>query len=276
MTKKNEVATKNDQLPVSEAFLDEVAEVGGLGYSERGSDSLIPILSILQDNSGEVKKKHERHIEGVEAGDLIIRSLGRVYKGEGESSILFQPCGFQHMWVEWSGEPGEGAVVDQHVFDELIVNDGVPPRFEEMSLDPQNPDRLTWAHRESGTRLVETRYHYGHIIDGADIIPCVIPMAGTNHTVSRQWTAQMKQFKIPGRDQKMPSFFRAYSIETLFNSKGNQSWYKYKITDRGPISDEPILRAGFDMMKSVMDEKITVDVASDNEATSEKDDDLPV
>lgn len=255
-----EVAKANEEnMPVSADFMDEIADSGVLGYSEKQSDALIPILGILQDNSGEVKKKHDRHIEGAQAGDLIVRSLAKIYAGEdgGDDTLLFQPCGFDHVWVEWEGEPGDGAPVRQHAF----VEGEVPEGAKEVP-DPENPDR-TILRMENGNRLVDTRYHYGHILEADALVPCVVPMAGSNHTASRQWTAQMKQFKMPGRNQKMPSFFRMYALETGFVQKGNNSWYKYKISDRGMIGDEETLRAGFEMAKAVAEQRVSADLDSD-------------
>lgn len=243
------------QLPAD--LMSEIEDYGELGYSESADDSLIPILGILQDNSGEVKKKHERHIEGAEAGDMIVRSLQRVYKADldAEGGILFQPCGFQHMWVEWSGEPGDGAVVGQYLFDER------PPEAQEVQ-DPENPDRKVWK-MPSGNRLVDTRYHFGHIVTGDEILPCVIPFGGTNHTVSRQWTSLMKQKKHNGR--RAPAFFHVYRIGTQFQQRGSQSWYKYQIREEGPMTDESILRAGFDLMKSITEQKVSADVSSEGD-----------
>lgn len=266
-----EVATKEENLPISADFLDEVSEHGGLGYSEKSEDSQIPILGILQDMSGEVKKKHERYIEGCEPGDLIIRTLQKVFKGEGDNAeaLTFQPCGFQHVWVEWNGEPGEGAPVAQYDFEDRPADAVEVP-------DPQNDERKVWT-MPNGNRLVDTRYHYGQIITEDGLLPVVVPFAGTNHGVSRQWTAQMKQFKMPGRDVKAPSFMRAYTMQTAFVSRGAQSWYKYKITDAGFIQDESILRAGFEMMKAVSEMKISAEVGEGDDGGSVVDDDnIPV
>lgn len=257
----------NEDVPgmaISNELLSEIDEYGAMGYSEKVEDSLIPILGIIQDNSGEAKKKHERYIEGAEAGDLIIRSLQRVFKGE--DGLLFQPCGFQHMWVEWNGEPGEGAPVTQYMFEDR------PADVKEVE-DPQNPDR-TILRMPNGNRLVDTRYHFGHIIDGEDLIPCVIPMAGTNHTVSRQWTALMKQFKVPGRQQRAPSFFRMYRLTTVFTTKGAQSWFKFSVKDMGQISNEFTLRTGFEMLQSVETQEISADVDSEPAGTTS--DDIPI
>ena len=54
---------------------DELQGLEGLGYSEKADDSLIPIVGILQDNSGEVKKKHDKYIDGAEPGNRAHKEL---------------------------------------------------------------------------------------------------------------------------------------------------------------------------------------------------------
>jgi hypothetical protein len=223
---KNEVAVQEDKVELPAELLDEIAGEEGLGYSDRPEDSMVPILGILQDNSGEVKKRHSRSIEGAEAGDLIIRSLGRVLKmGETDPPLIVQPCGFDHMWVEWEGEPGEGNPVGQFHFESK------PDDAEEVTNRDGNKE---WR-RGNGNRLVDTRYHYCNLIEeDGTVLPVVIPFGGTNHTVSRQWTALMRQFTVPGRPGvKAKSFMRTYSLRTQFKQRGEQSWYIYAITDLG-------------------------------------------
>lgn len=260
--KKTEVVVAPDSV-----LGDVSAELEGvtdLGYSENMDDSLIPILSILQDNSGEVKKRHDRHIKDAEPGMMIIRALQRMYGGD--VGIEFQPCGFQHVWVEWSGEPGEGAVVNQYPFDEF------PEEATEVE-DPQNPDR-THFRLPNGNRLVDTRYHFGHILgDQGEVLPVVVPMSGTNHTISRQWTSLMKQFKIPGSGARAPAWFRTYRLSSAFTQRGAQSWYKYSVKDTGWVADPELRAAGRLLSESVAAKSVT---AGQEGGDSASDDAIPV
>ena len=258
MTKKNEVvASKQTPLMLPEDLMDEVTGAGGLGYSEDVNDSLIPLLGILQDNSAEVKKKHSKYIDGAEAGDMIIRALGRIFKtSDPDIKLMVQPCAYDHNWVEWEGEPGDGAVVNQYPFHDL------PEGAKEVTYkDEEGNDRTEMRMEESGNRLVETRYHYAHILDADGAFPVVIPMAGTNHRVSRGWTSQMKQFKLPNTNRKAPAFMRYYELGTVFVQRGSQSWYTYAVTDCGWIGhddenqvfqwEEEVIRHGLEFFKSV-------------------------
>lgn len=261
MAKNTEVVTTDNEYDLPADFMAELAGVSGLGYSEKAEDTLIPILGIIQDNSAELKRKHEKYWEGAVGGDLIIRSLQKKFAGEsedGHGGVLFQPCGFTHNWVEWQGEPGDGVPVNQYDFEHR-------PDGCREEPDPENPDRIRLV-MPNGNRLVDTRNHFGHILDGETLIPVVVPMAGTNHTVSRQWTALMKNKRMPS-GRKCHSFFFWYTLKTAFTQRGAQSWYKYSVKEEGPITDEVTLRAGLAMLKSLENHEITPDVASGSEST---------
>jgi len=267
-TKKNEVATpQNAQLPAE--LMDEITAEQGMGYSEKSEDSMVPILAILQDNSAEVKKRHSKHIEGAEAGDMIIRSIGRVIKmAQNDPPIEVQPCGFAHMWVEWEGEPGEGAPINQYPFDSRPAD-----AFERENSE----GKMEWR-MPAGTRLVDTRYHYVNFLeDDGSVMPLVVPFGGSNHTVSRQWTAQMKQFQVPGRPGvKAKSFMRTYGLRTNFNQRGEQSWFKYGVSDLGWVRDPNILQEGLQLFRAVNNHELTPETTVPEEGAQEQDDSIPI
>lgn len=261
---KTEVAQKESTAVTSMDGMYEDSEA--LGYSENPDDALVPILGILQDNSGEVKKKHERYIDGAEAGHMIIRSLGMTFEGE-EDGVVFQPCGFSHIWVEWEGDPGEGRPVNQYDFSDK------PSDVREV----EKPDGGVELVLPNGNRIVETRNHFGFVIpgDGGEPIPMVIPMSGSNHQASKKWTLLMKQQRHNGR--KAPAFANLYRIQTVFSQKGQQTWYKYKIKkERGLGEDDmPMITAGYEFAKAVSDNTVKADLASGEESGADSGD-IPI
>jgi hypothetical protein len=190
---------------------DDWIQDSGAGFSKEAADRSVPILGIVQENSGEVKKKGAKYIEGVEPGNLIIRTLGKVFVVDSdESALIFQPCAFMHVWIEWQGEPGDGVPVGRFMFND-------PPKDAREVADPQDPKRKLWM-RENGNRLVDTREHYGHLILPEGIMPVLIPMAGTNHKVSRDWTFLAQTFVLPSPQgpKPAPGWFRAYGLTTKY------------------------------------------------------------
>ena len=234
-------------------FAGELEGLSGLGYSERAEDGLVPILAILQDNSAEVKRQHSKYIDGAKPGDLIIRSLGLVIDPE-NTPIVSQICGFQHVWVEWDGEPGEGAPVAQYPYDER------PDDAEEKQLG--DDERKTWV-MPNGNRLVDTRYHYAQItFDDRGWMPVVIPMAGTNHTVSRGLTQQLKLLRLPN-NQQAPAWFRAFRLGTKFNQRGSQSWFTYDMRDLSWITDPSVRADGRKIFESLQQNLIQADIINE-------------
>jgi hypothetical protein len=255
------VTAEGEVLPTfsAEMFGDDV-----MGYSEKSEDSLVPVLAILQDQSGEVKKKHEKYIEGAESGMCIIRALQMLFPSD--RPIVFQPCGFTHEWVEWTGEPGEGgAPVGMFPFEER------PAEAKEVV---NATGKKEWR-MANNNRLVETRHHYGNVVNDGSIIPVVIAMSGTNHGTSRQWTALMKSFQVPGTNKKAPAFSRTYLITTAFNQRGTQSWYKFRVQDNGWVTDQNLLQAGFGFAKAIAANEVKAGMDSDA-VDSVEDDEIPI
>lgn len=228
---------------IQERDMDLLEKYAGQGYSQEAEDGLTPVLSILQDNSGEVKKNHERRMDGAESGQFIIRSLRRLY--DGQRGFLVQPFGWLHTYVEWSGEPGEGMPVGRFMHED-------PPDDMYETADPQNPGKKVNRRKSTGNRLVDTREHYVNIIDGIDRpFPIVVPMSGSNHSVSRLWTNMMRNMVYKG--QQLPAFFRLYTMRTIFRKKGaNQTWYGYQVDPSSFVKDRDLLELGascFDSLK---------------------------
>jgi hypothetical protein len=216
-------------------------DYAGAGISDKIEDSLIPVVSILQDNSGEVKRMHERRVDGAEAGMIIIRSLRKTYMGD--AGLFVQPVGFAHTYVEWSGEPGEGLPVAQYAITDIPADAVSVP-------DPQNPSKFILRRKSNGNRLVDTRTHFAHIlIPGEAPVPVTIPMSGSNHSTSRMWTNLMKQLTFQGRIA--PSFFGRYHLTTKFRKRGaSQSWFSYEIATAGLIANKELLLAGRDAFET--------------------------
>lgn len=228
---------------VSERDQDLLEKYAGAGYSHEAEDRLTPVLAILQDLSGEVKKQHERHVPGAEPGMFILRSLRLLYPGE--PGLLVQPFGFSHFLIEWTGDVGDGIPVSRFPW-------GDPPSDMKEFPHPQDPNRTVLKRTSTGNRLVDTREHYANLlVQGMDPFPMVIPMSGSNHNTSRQWTNMMSNMSYQGR--KLPAFFRSYSLKTVFRKRGsNMSWFCYHVDPRALITNRALLELGansFDAMK---------------------------
>jgi hypothetical protein len=232
--------------------MDLLEKYAGVGYSDKPEDGLAPILSILQDNSGEVKERHERYQDGAKPGMLIIRSLRQLF--DGDKGVIVQPLGFIHVWVEWSGDVGEGSPVGRFDIDH-------PPEDMFDAPNPKDPARKEYRRRSNMNRLVDTREHIVNLITGYERpYPIVVPMSGSNHQASRNWTNQMRNLIYQGR--KIPGFFRYYRLKTVFRKKGaTQTWFGYHV-DPGPwITDHGLLQLAADTVDSMATKPIEGNLA---------------
>lgn len=255
---------------------DFAGELGGLtdlGYSTKAEDTLVPILSILQDNSGEVKKNHSRRLDGAESGHLIIRSIQKLI--DPKDPVLFQPCAFGHNWVAWRGEPGDGVVTGNYPFDDM-------PKEAEKVVEKRDDgsDAEVWK-MPDGSRLVDTRYHYGYLFlaDGTQM-QIAIPMAGTNHAASRGLTQLMSMQRLPG-GARAPGWFCVYRLDTKYNERGTQSWYNYSISWHGWVLDRAQRDAGRLLNEMSQANEIQADVAAETagnsgDAAADDDKDIPI
>jgi hypothetical protein len=264
-TKEVTTTSQSGNLPAGFDLSAEMDGVTDLGFSDKADDSLVPILAVLQDNSGEVKKGHAKKIDGAGAGNGILRSLKIVLPLDTEPLTVI-PFGFTHRWVQWRGEPGEGKIITDYDFEDR------PGEAVEVQ-DPQNEDRTFWQ-MPNRDRLVDTRYHYVLANIQDRWMPITIPMAGTNHTASRSWTALAGNMRLPGGG-KMPGWFRKWLIKTKFNQRGQQSWYNYDITDGGWVEERELRDLGKSLNANMS--ILRPDTASENQGDDgHEDEDTPV
>jgi hypothetical protein len=206
---------------------NEAAPLSGAGTSQEKDDNLIPYLVVLQDGSPQVKKRDPAYIEGAEPGMIMRTDIKRVYSGK--DGVVFQPCAFNKKWIEWvprdtGGGGGAGFVAGY---------DRMPPNAS------QKPDKPNHWFLPNGNDIVETRYHFGNLLDAeaGQISPCVIGMSSSQHTVSKSWMALMNQFRIGG-SVIAPSFFRAYRLTTVERKNAKGTWFVFKPDDLGWLSKD--------------------------------------
>lgn len=260
--------TKTEVAKVEDFQFDE-SELDGLdnfGFSTKPEDQILPNMSILQDNSGEVKKRHDRYKEGAEPGMIIFRSIDRIVDTEKVGPMRFQPCVYRHVWVEWEGEPGEGFSVATYPFEDR-------PKEAEPTSDPDNPKRVKWV-MTNGNRLVDTREHYGYLLadDGSSQF-IRVAMSGTNHRVSKKITTLQQQTRRPGGGD-VPTWWRSILLGTEFNQRGALSWYSFIFEDGGWVYDNDQRARGrklHDEFEEFMSNMISLDVEGGAE-----DDTIPV
>ncbi len=134
----------------------------------------------------------------------------------------------------------------------------------------------------SGTQIVDTRYHFGFILnpevalgEGPELGPiqAVISLSSTGHTFSRTWMTQMSQLRLPS-GKAAPSRSRKYLLTSDPKSNQTGDWFGWKLQDRGWVTDAEQYAAGTALFQSIRDGSLRA-AAPEQGGDSTGDDNIP-
>lgn len=218
------VTTMPQELVMTDELAKELMANEGAGISTKSEDNLIPIVTLLQDLSPQVKERNPEYVPGAKAGDFLIKGLGLLMTAD--TGFRFQPCFFKTAVNEWvprneGGGGGAGFVASYDV---------MPPGAVQVLNDK---GKKVWRSAE-GNDLVDTRYHSGFLEFESLRIPAVLAFSSTGHNVSKGWMMQMNNdfYPINGVMRKPPSWFRSYQVKSRLKQKNSQEWFLADISDR--------------------------------------------
>jgi hypothetical protein len=231
---------------VTNAGLGALRRDAAKGVSRAAEDNLVPLIYVLQAQSPQVNRRNPAYIEGAEAGSIWLRDADAPII-PGDDGVLFQPCYFDHDVVEWVPRDSGGGLVARHQFekfstgraetmDELVERLGAKPERR----DDKNPNRIDYI-LPNGNELIETRYHAGFAIHGDSVMPYVIPLSGSGHSVSKRWMFKMSTIVVPVLQQEieqaraageplpvpqpLPSYACYYRLRTRLRSNASGEWF---------------------------------------------------
>lgn len=215
----DETHSKNEVLP--QEFASWFLEDAGKGVSFSQEDNIVPLIYVLQASSPSTKRSNPNYIEGAQAGDIWKRNSLNKPLVRGEDGIIFQPCFFEKVWIEW--RPNREGLAGIH---KEMPSDG----FEKTILH-EGREKKIWT-RPNGNNLVEARQHFGYV----DNEPYVISFSSSGHTVSRNWMGMMSKTYLPGTNKVAPSFAKKYKLTTVEKTNTQGSWYVFKVEDAGWVN----------------------------------------
>lgn len=220
------------------------SQTGVSGFeATRQEDLGIPFLSILQDNSPQIKISDPNYekmkIIGAGVGDIINTLSNTVLHVRGRDPIQFIPCYHERLYVEWTPREKGGGIVQSHRNANILL---------ECTRDKiSNRD----VHK-NGNHIVTTSYFYGLIIrDKESPIPAIIGMASTQLANARDWLNLMMAIRIDGPNGKFqpPAFSHIYNISTIAENNKKGSWFGWNIQIRGQLSDPTLIAKAIETSK---------------------------
>ncbi len=205
------------------------------GLSRAAEDNVVPMIGIIQSNSPQLIRKHEKYLEGAMSGDIIVKGTDKGFVNGEEQGLLFQPCHFVKAWVEWQPRDDGGGYIARH---QTLPADA-------RKITRKDGKEVMGSPR--GTEYVETRYHAGFLIDEetGQGLPYIIPFTGSLHQVSKEWQTLMGARRTP-QGFVLPSWVGKYRIKTRMRTKGSDSWFVYSISLDSLFSSpaDPQVKAG--------------------------------
>lgn len=261
---------------VTKATKAEVEEVKGelpfdmsadMGAGMEGADSesfAIPFLVVLQKMSPQCDEGQPGYLEDAKPGMLFNTVTGELY--DGKEGVLFLPCAFQRRYILWgprgSGNSFMGEYMPSDV--EEMKRDG---RLKEVEGRLYAPDERGEVNEKRSPRMVDTRSHFGLVVDGSNVTPVVMPLRSTQIKKSKQLMSMLSGAKINGKTP--PTWANQIRITTVAEANDEGSWHGVRFQPEGFIQSRELYDAGRDFYKAITKGEVKVDYAkSDGEETS--------
>lgn len=239
-------------------MLAEFLADAGAGISKAAEDKIVPFVALLQDMSPEVKKRDPNYIEGAEAGMYLNKATQQLYAGDaamaertGFPVLEFQHCELDKCVVEWVNRNDGGGFVARHSLQGSVED--TLKRLGRQMPDPQDPKKKIWKTPE-GNDLIETRYHYGNIINGGRPQPAVIAYSSTGHTTSKQWMSLMDGFQLDDGKGNLftpPAWAKRYFIGSKAKENKKGSFFVGTVADGKLITSTALRAAGKKLHEAV-------------------------
>jgi hypothetical protein len=255
-------------------MMAEAAEFAGAGTSSAVEDNIVPFLSILQDNSPEVKSRHEKYVEGAQAGDYLLKSLRLLFpmkneqrekSGDAVPDVFVQHANGQKKVVEWIPRTQGGGFVAHH--------EKMPAEAAQKEVTEEGTKRTKWI-LPNGHELIETRYEFVIVhCPALEVrVPAVVSFSSTGHTVARQWNSMRRNVRLPdarnpGQSIVAPSWFRRWQVGNQLRKNAAGEWFVPTFTDAGWVTDATDRAMGQEFFQSIESGKLQAGVP-DEEARS--------
>lgn len=216
--KKDVAKVEESGLPAGMNIDDLIQDAEDLNPELDTGDIALPYIYVLQSNSPQANPGLPEYVEGAVASMFLNNVSAKAYEAR-ENGVTFVPCFYERRYVEWvHRDNGGGWVADHDINSNIMAN--------------TRPDDKGKPRLPNGNVVVETAYHYGLMLDEdtSTWFQCVIPMKSTALKKNRSWNNDISENKIPGHDVKAPRFMFPYNLRTVLETKGDNSWWNFKIT----------------------------------------------
>jgi hypothetical protein len=207
-------------------------------------DNLVPLIYVLQALSPQVDRRSGEYIAGAEAGDIWLRNAPKGLEiVKGDTGVLMQPCYFYKDVGEWipRTDNGGGGFVGRHTQERAK---DVPGAKQGHNRKTGEMDENAWTNADGSHDLIDTRNHAVLVYVGGRVLPYLVPLTSTGHSVSRAWMSRINDKIIqegPAKGKQYPSFAHVYRLTTEQREKGGNRWFVLSPQDERWATSEEYL-----------------------------------
>ena len=244
--KKDIVTNDTDSsqdLVASNLPFDFSADLGG-GMEGADKDSFaIPFLRVLQKISPQCDEADAAFIEGAKGGMLLNSVTNRLY--DGKEGVTFLPCAFQRRFLQWAPRGTEGGFRG-----ELLPEQVARMREEGLIVELDGrlyiPDEKGEVSEKKSDRIVDTRSHFGLVVDEDSITQVLLTLSSTQIKKSKQLMSILSAVKVRTAQGLVtpPTWMNQVHITTVLESNDQGSWYGVKFELAGFVESKDLYDAG--------------------------------
>jgi len=219
--------------PKESTELDFAADVGQ-GMENADKDSFaIPFLRVLQKISPQCDENDAAYLPAAKGGMLFNTVTSKLYP----DGVIFLPCAFQRRFIVWAPRGSESGFKG-----ELLPEEVSAMRADGRIVESDGRLYIGEANEKKADRVVDTRSHFGIVVDDDGWSQVVLPLASTQIKKSKQLMSILSSARINGVTP--PTWMNQIKIIPVLESNDQGSWYGVRFEPAGYINSEELYQAG--------------------------------
>lgn len=243
-TTKKDVVTQNES---GDLVLDLPFDIGGdLGGGMEGADKdsfAIPFLRVLQKISPQCDEADAAYVEGAKGGTLYNSVTNRLY--DGKEGVIFLPCAFQRRFLQWAPRGTDGGFRGE-LLPEQVARMRDEGKIVELDGRLYIPDDRGEVSEKKSDRVVDTRSHFGLVVEEDSITQVLLTLASTQIKKSKQLMSILSAAKVKTAQGLVtpPTWMNQVRVTTVLESNDQGSWHGVKFEPAGFVSSKDVYDAG--------------------------------
>ena len=242
-TKKDIVKQNENTDLVLDIPFDIGSDIGG-GMEGADKDSFaIPFLRVLQKISPQCDEADAAYVEGAKGGMLYNSVTNRLY--DGKEGVIFLPCAFQRRFLQWAPRGTDGGFRGE-LLPEQVARMRDEGKIVELDGRLYIPDDNGEVSEKKSDRVVDTRSHFGLVVEEDSITQVLLTLSSTQIKKSKQLMSILSAAKVKTAAGLVtpPTWMNQVRITTVLESNDQGSWYGVKFEPAGFVSSKDVYDAG--------------------------------